>query len=97
VADDLYDEVTRRRIDGAGAARRGVRRGRASGPRRALSGGALLTAVALGLQEVLEPQKVKVVIEEVRSDDEPFLPPVSLLLVPDAPRLSRALVRPWLL
>ena len=97
MVDDLYDELTSRRIDGAAGPRRGVRRAKASGPRRALSGGALLTAVALGLQEALEPEKVKVVIEEVRADDEPFLPPVSLLLVPDAPRLSRALVRPWLL
>ena len=96
MADDVYDELTRRRIDGAGAARRGVRRP-VSRPRRAISGGALLTAVALGLQEALEPEKVKVVIEEVRSDDEPFLPPVSLLLVPDAPWQSRARVRPWLL
>ena len=47
--------------------------------------------------EALEPEKVKVVIEEVRSDDEPHLPAVSLLLVPDAPQVSRALVRPWLL
>ena len=90
--EDVYDELTLRRIDRPG--RRPVRR--ASGPRQAIGGGALLTAVALGLQEALEPES-KPVIEEIRPADDDSLPAVSLLLVPDAPRLSRALVRPWLL
>jgi hypothetical protein len=92
--EDLYDELTVRRIDRP--TRRPVRR-QATAPRRALGGGALLTAVALGLQEALEPH-AKPVIEELRpADDDELEPAVSLLLVPDAPRLSRALVRPWLL
>ena len=93
MGDELYDELTLRRIDRP--TRRPVRR--ASAPRRAVGGGALLTAVALGLQEALEPQS-KPVIEEIRlADDDEGEPAVRLLLVPDAPRLSRALVRPWLL
>jgi hypothetical protein len=92
--DELYDELTLRRIDRP--PRRPVRR-QATAPRRALGGGALFTAVALGLQEALEPD-TKPVIEEIRpADDDESLPAVSLLLVPDAPRVSRALVRPWLL
>jgi hypothetical protein len=92
VADELYDELTLRRID------RGTRprKRRATAPRRAIGGGALLTAVAFGLQEVLEPES-KPVIEEIRPADDESLPAVTLLLVPDAPRQSRALVRPWLL
>ena len=95
MADELYDELTLRRIDGV-VAGRGVRRA-VTGPRRTLGGGALLTCVALGLQEALEPEKAKPVIEEIRPSDDEGLPAVTLLLVPDAPRLSRALVRPWLL
>ena len=95
MADELYDELTLRRIDRPAAGQRSVRK--ATAPRRALGGGALLTAVALGLQEALEPH-TKPVIEEIRpaDDDEPE-PAVTLLLVPHAPRLSRARVRPWLL
>ena len=98
MADELYDELTLRRIDvaGAGAGRGGVRRA-VSGPRRTLGGGALMTAVALGLQEALEPEKAKPVIEEIRPADDEGLPAVTLLLVPDAPWQSRARVRPWLL
>ena len=93
MADELYDELTLRRIDRAG--RQPVRKAR--GPRRAIGGGALLTAVALGLQEALEPH-TKPVIEELRpADDDELEPAVTLLLVPHAPRLSRARVRPWLL
>jgi hypothetical protein len=95
VADELYDELTLRRIDRA-APRQAVRR-TVTGPRRTLGGGALLTAVALGLQEALQPEEAQAVIEEIRPADDDTLPAVTLLLVPDAPWQSRALVRPWLL
>lgn len=91
-----YDELTRRRIERAGrrvaAARPVAGRGR-----RVAGGGALLTAVALGVREVLEPEESRPVIEELRPADDGVLPAVVLLLVPGAPRRSRALVRPWLL
>jgi hypothetical protein len=92
VPDELYDELTLRRIDRA--TRPPTRR--ATAPRRAIGGGALLTAVALGLQEALDPRS-KPVIEELRPSEDGALPAVTLLLVPGAPRQSRALVRPWLL
>ena len=90
--EDLYDELTARRIDG------GVRkdRRRAGPARRAVGGGALLTGIALGLQEVFEPREVAPIIEEIdAADDE--LAPVSLYLVRGFPARSRALVRPWLI
>jgi hypothetical protein len=74
-----------------------VRR-RVAGPaHRAVGGGALLTAVALGLQEVFDPPDDEPIVEEIPSADDEPLPAVTLLLVPGAPRLSRAIVRPWLL
>jgi hypothetical protein len=92
VADDLYDELTRRRIDGAGHSPRTV-----AGPaRRAIGGGALLTAVALGVQEALEPRRVEPIVEEIDAADDD-LPAVSLYLVRGYPARSRAIVRPWLL
>lgn len=91
-----YDELTHRRIEGAG------RRVSASRPvagrgRRVAGGGAMLTAVAFGLREALGPDESEPVIEEIRPTENDVPPAVVLLLVPGAPRLSRALVRPWLL
>jgi hypothetical protein len=91
--DDLYDELTSRRIDG-----QPVRKGRRTvgTGRRAVGGAALLTGVALGLQEVFEPREAAPIIEEISPDrGEPEA--VSLYLVRGFPARSRALVRPWLL
>ena len=98
--EDPYDELTRRRIE-RGAVR-GVRRSVPVRPvagrgRRALGGGALLTAVALGIQEALDPREAEEIVEEIDLSGDDTLPAVTLLLVPGAPRLSRAIVRPWLL
>ncbi len=91
-----YDELTRRRIERAG---RSVSRARPVARRtgRVAGGGAMLTAVAFGLRDVLDPDASRPVIEEIRPAEDGVLPAVVLLLVPGAPRLSRALVRPWLL
>ena len=92
MADDLYDELTRRRIDRVGRSERTV-----AGPaRQALGGGALLTAVALGLQETLEPRRVEPVVEEIDAEAGE-LPAVSLYLVRGHPERSWAVVRPWLI
>lgn len=98
--EDPYDELTRRRIDRGSvrAVRRPVPVRPVAGPgRRVLSSGAILTAVALGLQQVFDPEDAEEVVEELDLAHDDDLPAVTLLLVPGAPRLSRAIVRPWLL
>lgn len=105
--DELYDELTRRRIERAGAGARGaagggagpvkVRRRRASATQRAVGGAALLAAVARGLQEVFDPADEAPIVAVDRDPGDVWEPAVTLLLVPDAPHQSRALVRPWLL
>jgi hypothetical protein len=94
---DIYDDVTLGRLDRAAQPR-------AAGPhpaatwRSRTAAGALFTAAALGVQDVLEPDERPAIIEEI---DEASLisptQPVVYFHVPGAPRLSRAIVRPWLL
>ena len=95
MADGLYDEATERRIDGA-ARRRTVRRAPVGA--RAAGAGALLTAVALGLQEVFDPRERDEIILEVDTSGEPADDqPVSFHYDPLSVARSRAHVRPWLL
>jgi hypothetical protein len=65
--------------------------------RRRTATGMVLSAVALGLQEALEPkdEKPALVIEAdgEPTDDEP----ISAYLVPGMPEASWVVVRPWLL
>jgi hypothetical protein len=98
----MYDELTLRRIERAAMRQRVVpERRHASGARRAVGGGALLTAVTLGIQEALDPAEDEPIVEEVPGPDADDLEAVTLFLVPlsipNGARLSRAKVRPWLL
>jgi hypothetical protein len=89
----FYDEATRRRIDGGGAVA-----GRPQAPARARFAGsvALMTAVGLGLQEVVDPPKDDEIVLEVdtagegRDDD-----PVTVDYDPTSVQRSRAHVRSW--
>jgi hypothetical protein len=96
--DDLYDDVTRAVLDrSTGSAPR--RRDVASGWRANAAAGAftIMTATALGVQDVLEPKQETPVIEEIdvstlRPRDDA---PVAYFHVPGLPKASRAIVRPW--
>ncbi|MEY2403605.1 MAG: hypothetical protein QOD38_1156, partial [Acidimicrobiaceae bacterium] len=70
----------------------------ASGWRASVGATALMTAVALGVHDVLEPKRHDPIIEEIDLDSlwSDQLP-VSYHHVPGAPRASRAIVRPWLI
>jgi hypothetical protein len=93
--DELYDEATARRIDRS-PRRREVRQAPRS--RRAFGAGALMTAVALGLQEVFDPRDDDEIILEVDLAGEPHDDqPVTLDYDPHSAARSRAHVRPWLL
>jgi hypothetical protein len=67
------------------------------GWRRGVGASAFFLAAAMGMQEALEPERRRPVIEELdltaAVDDGR---PVIVFLVPGAPRLSHVLVRPWL-
>jgi len=82
--DDFYDDATWDAVDRWHAARRPVPAEVASGWRAGIGATALMTAVALGVQDVLDPKHNDPIIEEID-------------LVPGAPRASRAIVRPWLI
>jgi hypothetical protein len=92
--EDLYDEATLAALD------RRSRQGAvpASGAlRRRAAAGALVTGLALGMQQTFEEAgDDPVVIEVDLSTDDGRDRPVSVVLVPQAPRASRAFVRPWL-
>lgn len=98
VSHGFYDEITERRIDAAGvppAERRTTRR--VAGVRKATGVGAVLTGIALGLQEVFYPEddEIEVVVD---ADGEPDLDhPVILDFDPTSPPGTRAEARPWLL
>lgn len=55
--------------------------------------GAVLTGMALGLQEVLEPKRDAAIVIEVDADGEPHDLPIRLMLDPDDPRGSLCIVR----
>jgi hypothetical protein len=90
-----YDPATEARITGT-PRRRTVRQ--ASRTRRTLGGGALLTAVALGLQEVFDPRDGDEIVLFVDAGGEPDDgQPVTFDYDPTSAARSRAHVRPWLL
>jgi hypothetical protein len=96
--DDLYDDDTWAVVDHWHRPRRRMPPEVASGWRAGLGASALMTAVALGVQDSLEPKHDDPIIEEVDLDalwsNEL---PVVYHHVPGAPTSSRAIVRPWLL
>ena len=63
--------------------------------RRRSATGVVFTAVALGLQEALEPEKEKPAIVLPAPMDP--LGPVEVFLDPDSPEATWVIVRPWLL
>lgn len=93
--DGLYDEATSRRIDRR-PRQRVVRR--APFGARAVGSGALLTAVALGLQQVFDPPDEDEILLVVDASGEPgHDQPVTFDYDPASVARSRAHVRPWLL
>jgi hypothetical protein len=96
--DDLYDDATVAALDRFVRVRRPVPEVVAAGWRGRLGAGAIATAAMIGVGEALAPERNEPVIEEVEVDGPPDLrQPVTVLLVPGAPRSTRAIVRPWLL
>lgn len=55
--------------------------------------GAVMTGMALGLQEVLEPKRDAAIVIEVDADGEPHDLPIRLMLDPDDPSGSLCFVR----
>ncbi|CAN5808132.1 hypothetical protein BH10ACT1_BH10ACT1_39030 [soil metagenome] len=55
--------------------------------------GAVMTGMALGLQEVLEPKRDTPIVVEVDADGEPHDLPIRLRLDPDDPSGSLCIVR----
>ena len=97
----FYDEATERRIEAAAEApttaadRRTSRR--VAGVRKASGMGALLTGIAMGLQEVFYPEEDEIAMV-VDADGEPDLDhPVILDFDPTSPPATSADARPWLL
>jgi hypothetical protein len=96
----FYDEATERRIEAAGDAptaadRRSNRR--VAGVRKASGMGAVLTGIAMGLQEVFYPEEDEIAMV-VDADGEPDLDhPVILDFDPTSPPGTSADARPWLL
>jgi hypothetical protein len=96
--DDVYDDGIWDVVDRWHVPARRFPAEVASGWRASLGATALMTAVALGVQDVLEPKRRDPIIEEI--DLDTLFPedlPVVYRHVPDAPKASRALVRPWLM
>jgi hypothetical protein len=100
----FYDEATERRIEAAGdpptsptvaADRRSNRR--VAGVRKASGMGAVLTGIAMGLQEVFYPEEDEIAMV-VDADGEPDLDhPVIIDFDPTSPPDTQADARPWLL
>jgi hypothetical protein len=60
--------------------------------RRRSALGAVLTGMALGLQEVFDPEEERSIVIEVDADGEPLDLPVDLFLDPDSPAGSLCIV-----
>jgi hypothetical protein len=92
--EELYDERTLAALHrGAGEPAAEVRRP----PARRGGFGAMLTGMALGLREVLDPEPPGDAVVELRPDvDDAGERWVSYVHVPGAPTASRVVVRPWL-
>jgi hypothetical protein len=102
--DEWYDPSTLAALDRAARPadiRPGVTvpaSGSVAGWRRGVGSAAFLSAAMLGVRDVLEPSPDEPVIEEVDLDGERHRDlAVELYFVAGHPRLTRALVRPWLL
>ena len=92
--DDLYDADTLAVLDGwkvNGLAPASAQSRVASWSRRTAMG-MVLTGVALGLQEVLDPAEQRPIVIEVDDIGEPRHLPVELFLDPDSPAGSLCLV-----
>jgi hypothetical protein len=95
--DDVYDDATWDVVDRWHVPRRRVPAEVASGWRAGVGATALMTAVALGVQDVLEPKHHDPIVEEIDLDGLwPDDVPVVYHHVPGLPSASRAIVRPWL-
>jgi hypothetical protein len=97
--DELYDDVTCAVLDRWETPRTPARREVTSGWRAGVGATALLTAVALGVHEVLEPKRRTPIIEEIDLDTigPSECAPVVYHHVPGVPKASSAIVRPWLM
>ena len=92
--DELYDDDTIAALDRAGHP---APHPRAGGVRGQAAAGALVAALALGMQEAFEPRRSEEVVVEVDATDlSDADQPVRLVYVPHAPKATRAFVRPWL-
>lgn len=92
--DDLYDPGTLAALDGwrwdDGAAAPAP--SRLASWSRSTALGVVLSGVALGLQEVLDPVERRPIVVEVDDDGQPAHLPVELFLDPDSPSGSLCLV-----
>lgn len=94
--DEVYDPDTVAALDAWEPSRRG---GGAPLPSRVVrwsrgsAAGAVLTGMALGLREVLEPPRDESIVIEVDADGEPHDLPVRLFLEPDDPSGSLCIIR----
>jgi hypothetical protein len=97
--DDLYDDVTCAVLDRWDSPRKPVPAEVTSGWRAGAGATALLTAVALGVGEVLEPKRRTPIIEEIDLDTIAPSERAAVVYhhVPGLPKASRAIVRPWLI
>jgi len=95
---DLYDDETWALIEQWNTERVRLPVEVSHGWRAGVGATALFAAAALGVHDVLEPERRTPVIEEVDLDSLALGDdaPVHYFHVPGAPRASRAVVRPWL-
>jgi hypothetical protein len=90
---DVYDPPTLARVE------RGPSPGRRPVPGARRGGAAVaLAALLRGVGDVLQPERVKEVVEEIDLDSlVDSHQPIVYIHVPGAPAASRVIVRPWLL
>jgi hypothetical protein len=93
--DDLYDERTLAALDRAGCS--GDREPWRAPSRRPRLAGALLSATALAMQDILGPVPDGDAVVEFWPDGiDPDRQWVTFVFVPGAPEASRLTIRPWL-
>ncbi len=93
---EVYDAETLAALD-RWAPRAGVEPRRRIGRRSGLAGGALLSAVALGLRDVLDGDDAgRAHVEVAPESDDPGERWVTFIPVFGVPRASGIVVRPWL-
>ena len=91
--DELYDPVTLAALDSWTPPDPPPLPSRLSSWSRSTAMGLVLTGVALGIQEVLDPADQRPIVIEVDDRGEPAHLPVQLFLDPDSPAGSLCLVR----